>query len=68
MEMLIRVQAYIRGFLQRRNYKIMKISTEMSSKYFKGDEAKETLTGVYEPNAPLKTRTHTYKTGAIYQG
>jgi hypothetical protein len=44
----------------------MKISTEMSSKYFKGDEAKETLTGVYEPNAPLKTRTHTYKTGAIY--
>ncbi len=46
----------------------MKISTEMSSKYFKGDEAKETLTGVYEPHAPLKTRTHTYKTGAIYQG
>lgn len=58
----------MRGHLQRRKYKIMKLSSEVTSKYFKADEAKETLTGEYNPNAPLKQRTHTYKTGAIYTG
>jgi|LauGreDrversion4_2_1035121.scaffolds.fasta_scaffold2428762_1 hypothetical protein len=46
----------------------MKMSSEVASKYFKHDEANETLKGVYEPNAPLKQRTHNYSTGAIYTG
>jgi len=66
--MLMRVQALVRGFLQRRKYKIMQMSSEVASKYFKHEEAKETLTGEYNPNAPVKQRTHTYSTGAIYTG
>ena len=58
----------IRGFLQRRKYKVLKVSTEINSKYFKSDEAKETLSGKWNEKAPLVKRTHTYKTGAIYTG
>ena len=46
----------------------MKLTSEVQSKYFKVDEAVETLGGQFEPNAPLKNRVHTYKTGAIYTG
>ncbi len=66
--MLMRVQARVRGYLQRKKYKIMKITSEVASKYFKAEEAKETLKGEYNPNAPLKTRTYTYSTGAVYTG
>jgi hypothetical protein len=45
MMMLTRVQALIRGFLQRKKYKIMKLTSEVQSKYFKTDEAFETLGG-----------------------
>lgn len=58
----------VRGFLQRRKYKIMRMSSEVASKYFKPEEAKETLTGYFDSNAPLKQRTHNYSTGAIYTG
>jgi len=46
----------------------MILTQEVASKYFKSDEAAETLKGEYNANAPLKQRTHTYKTGAIYTG
>lgn len=52
----------------RRKYKVQKITAELNSKYFKAEEAKETLNGKYDPNAPIKQRTHTYKTGSIYTG
>ena len=66
--MLVRVQALVRGFLMRRKYKILKMTSEVQSKYFKSDEAKETLHGDFDYNAPLKNKVHTYKTGAIYTG
>ena len=65
---IIRVQSLIRGFLQRRKYRIMKLTCEVQSKYFKSDEAKETLSGTYQDNNPLEERMHTYRTGAIYTG
>lgn len=68
MGSIIRVQSLIRGFLQRRKYRIMKLTCEVQSKYFKGDEAKETLQGEYRDNARLEQRVHTYRTGAVYTG
>ena len=65
---LIRVQSLVRGFLQRRKYRILKMTSEVQSKYFKSDEARETLDGAYQDATPLKRRVHTYKTGAIYTG
>lgn len=47
MMKVIAAQALIRGFLQRRKYRIMKMTCEVQSKYFKSDEAKETLGGTY---------------------
>ena len=47
MLMLTRVQALIRGYLQRKKYKIMKLTSEVQSKYFKVDEAEETLGGQF---------------------
>ena len=44
------------------------MKNEGTSKYFKQEEAYETLTGVYEQNAPIEERTYTYKTGAVYTG
>ena len=46
----------------------MKLTCEVQSKYFKGDEAKETLSGTYQDNSPLVKKAHTYKTGALYEG
>lgn len=40
----------------------------MQSKYFTEDEAKETLTGKYKPNAKTVYKTHQYKNGAVYTG
>ena len=68
MGSIIQVQSLIRGFLQRRKYRIMKLTCEVQSKYFKGDEAKETLQGEYRDNARLEQRVHTYRTGAVYTG
>ena len=65
---VVRVQSLVRGFLERRKYRIMKMTSEVQSKYFKSDEARETLDGAYADSAPLKRRVHTYKTGAIYTG
>lgn len=68
MEMLIRVQAIIRGYLQRRKYRIQKVASDMASKYFKAEEALETLTGNFKRDAALKQKIYTYKSGAVYNG
>ena len=66
---LVRVQSLIRGWIQRRKYKVQQISNLNSSQYFKQTEAQETLTGaMFDPNAPIETRTFEYSTGAVYEG
>lgn len=44
------------------------MTSEVQSKYFKSDEAKETLVGLYKDHDQITYRIHTYKTGAVYQG
>ena len=65
---IIRVQSLVRGWMQRRKYRVQKMAAEVQSKYFKSDEAKETLGGAFDDRAPLQRRVFTYKTGAIYTG
>jgi len=38
------------------------------NKYFTEEEIKETLRGVYKPSQKTTIRTHTYESGATYQG
>ena len=40
---LVRVQAMVRGFLQRRRYKFDRMYSDNTSRYFKQEEAQETL-------------------------
>jgi hypothetical protein len=40
----------------------------MASKYFKAEEALETLTGKFKRDAALKQKIYTYKSGAVYNG
>lgn len=68
MMLICRVQARIRGFLQRRRYRIKKSTYEMATKYFKSEEGKETLRGQFEANGQTQKRTFTYSTGAHYDG
>lgn len=68
MQMLTRLQAVVRGYLQRRKYRIQKVASDMASKYFKAEEALETLTGNYKRDAALKSKSYTYKSGAVYTG
>ena len=69
MMMLIRVQAAVRGFIERRKYRIQKIYSQNSSRYFRPEEAKETLTDqVFKPDTQLVERQHQYKTGSVYTG
>ena len=66
---LVRVQSLIRGWVQRRKYKVQQINNLNSSQYFKQSEAKETLTSeMFDPNAPTETRIFEYSTGAVYEG
>ena len=66
---LVRVQSLIRGWVQRRKYKVQQINNLNSSQYFKKLEAKETLTSeMFDPNAPTETRIFEYSTGAVYEG
>lgn len=41
---------------------------EMVSKYFKNDESRETLKGIFKDSDQIVYRVHTYKTGAVYKG
>ena len=65
---LIRIQALIRGFLQRRRYRIQKLGMTDWGRYFKNSEAAETLCGFYDDGDEIETRDYTYKTGAVYSG
>ena len=65
---IIRVQTVIRGFLERRKYRIKKSLHEGTGKYFTAEEAKETVGGAYQHDAEVKERDYTYKNGAIYSG
>ena len=66
---IVQLQKMVRGLRQRRQYRIKKIENDLNSKYFKPEEAKETLgQQIYKDNAPIETRTHHYKTGAVYKG
>jgi len=44
------------------------MTSEGASKYFKSEEAKETLAGIYKDDQVLKNKVHTYKTGAVFTG
>lgn len=68
MMKVIQVQSLIRGFLERRRYRVMKLTCEVQSKYFKSDEGRETLRGPYQDDASLEEGEHTYQTGAKYTG
>ena len=59
----------VRGWIQRRKYKEQQILNCDVSKYFKKEEAQETLTSEkYDPDAAIETRSYTYATGAVYDG
>ena len=66
--MLVRVQARIKGWLQRRKYRIMLISSNVASKYFKTEEASESLRGKFNGEQKLRQDVFNYSTGAQYQG
>ena len=65
---LNRVKALMRGWIQRRRLRKQQVVSASTTKYFVKEEANETLGGIYEANAPLEQRTHTYKTGSVYVG
>jgi hypothetical protein len=44
------------------------MTSEVQSKYFKSEEAKETLVGMFTPSGNITNRIYTYKTGAMYTG
>ena len=46
----------------------MRMTVEMQSKYFKAEEGKETLHGVYRDDQKITTRTHAYRSGATFSG
>lgn len=47
--MIIRVQSLIRGWLERRRYRVLRQTYQSTVKYFKLEEGQETLTGTYDP-------------------
>ena len=66
---IVRVQSRIRGWINRRKFKVQQISNINTNKYFKPDEAQETLTGeMFDPSAEIEKRTYTYKSGAVFDG
>ena len=69
IDQVIRLQALVRGFLERRKYRIKKSENKKSSNYFTEEEAKETQSNKkFDKDAPLKNKVHTYRSGAIYTG
>ena len=41
--MITKIQALVRAYLQRRKYKVQQVVVDLKTKYFKLEEAKETL-------------------------
>jgi len=48
--MIIRVQSLIRGWLQRRKYRMKQMTVNVQTKYFKKEESNETLKGFWKAN------------------
>ena len=49
---IVRVQSRIRGWINRRKFKVQQINNINTNKYFKPNEAQETLTGEkFDPSA-----------------
>ena len=67
VQLVVRVQARIRGWLERRKYKILQMSIPQT-KYFKKEESMETLNGLYKNRTKEEYRVHQYQTGARYSG
>ena len=46
------------------------MTTQVQTRYFKKDEARETLEAVngFKENTPITIRSYTYKTGSKYEG
>ena len=73
MYQVMRLQALVRGFLQRRKYRVMTNKIHMTNGiYFKREELFETLQNKdqkYDQSLPQKTTRYVYKsTGASYDG
>ena len=58
----------IRGWIARKKFRVYQINALSTNRYFKAEEAQETLTGKFNPDAPTETRTHSYATDAVYEG
>ena len=70
MRMIIKLQAFWRGYTARRLISLLRSKQLGSSKYFTQEEARETITkNLYNPNQPREKRpSYTFKTGAVYTG
>ena len=68
--MIVKLQAFWRGYTARRLISLLKAKQLGSSKYFTQEEAKETITkNIYNPNQPREKRpAYTFRTGAVYTG
>ena len=65
---LIRLQAIVKAYLQKKKYRLQRTYNDGTTKYFKAHESEETLLEKFNFNAPTTIREHVYKTGAVYQG
>ena len=70
MKLIIRLQAFLRGWNTRRKLAGQKKKSEDDERYFLSEEKYETLRSVmWNPSATTEKRpTYTYKTGAVYDG
>lgn len=55
-------------FLEKRRYRVQKISSASASKYFKPEESRETLKGKFQKSAQVRLKKYVYLTGAEYNG
>lgn len=68
--LITRIQALVRGWLDRRKYRIIAMTTQVQTRYFKKDEAMETLVRgeKYDDKGAITTAKYTYTTNAQYDG
>ena len=66
---IIKLQALVRGYLQKRKYKVQQMVVDLKTKYFKLEESRETLSPQqFNENLPTVVKKYTYKSGAVYNG
>ena len=70
MKLIVKIQAWWRGYTTRRMIGLLRSKQLGSSKYFTQEEARETVSQrIYKANQPRENRPpYKFKTGAIYQG